>query len=490
MRVGRNFSASTLAAVALGVLSLLLTGCSIHVPREHLVMFNGLGNPVDPDGNVGDRHVPYVPFLLYPGLDELGYLRHIEAMLDALRQHEPDRRGTRKVVIFVHGGLNTAKESLERAEVLAPLIKQDGYFPIFINWDSSFTTSYIDHLFNIRQGRLVFDWCCNDPPIPDWAKSVGAALVGTITMPFYLLSDIGRGLLRAPVLWYSLAFRRDEAGMLELPAKQRADELQIREAGGLVSLGKVALSEGPDARTPSERFASFLAYLAPTKPLVSIAIDAGGKGAWDTMLRRTRTLFHADGEFRNPSPETQASGGLYKFLARLRSLMLANGGQDSWEITLVGHSMGTIIVNELLREFPELPIKSIVYMAAACSVRDYQDTVFPYLTSHETTEMHHLTLHTLADQNELNLGGVAIDGSLLVWIDEFLASPLTPMDLVAGRYTNLIASLHNMPSTPQIRSRVHIKAFGVGKNLRGTDPQIHGDFDNYYFWRPSFWIPE
>lgn len=394
MRTRSESPVSNLVAGALGFLILLLVGCTIHVPMQHLVMFNGLGNPVDPSGNVGNKHVPYVPFLPYSEFDDPEYLRHIEAMLDALRQHKPDRRGTRKVVIFIHGGLNTAKESIGRAAILAPLIQQDGYFPIFINWDSSFTTSYIDHLFNIRQGRLVFDWCCNDPPIPDWAKSVGTALVGTITMPFYLLSDIGRGILRAPVVWYSLAFRRDEAGMIELPAKQRVEELEIRVAQGLVSPGTITLAEGPDVRTPSERFVSFLAYLAPTKPLVSIAIDSGGKGAWDTMLRRTRTLFHADGEFRNPSPETQASGGLYKFLARLQSLMLANGGQDSWEITLVGHSMGTIILNELLREFPELPVKHIVYMAAACTVRDYQDTLFPYLATHKSAEMYHLTLHS------------------------------------------------------------------------------------------------
>lgn len=476
-----------LAVVVLGLLSVILVGCTIQVPRQHLVMFNGLGHPVEPRGNVGDKHVPYVPFLPYSEFDEPEYLRHMDAIIGALRQHQSDPRGKRKVVIFIHGGLNSAKESIERAGILAPLIKQDGYFPIFINWDSSFTTSYIDHLFYIRQGRLVFDWCCNDPPIPAWTKSLGAAIAGTITMPFYLLSDVGRGILRAPVVWYSLAFRRDEAGMLELSAKQRSEEFETRVARGYVFPGEFSLSEGPDARTSLEKFRALAAYLAPTKPLFSVAIDAGGKGAWDTMLRRTKTLFHTDSDFRNPSLDTRPSGGLYKFLVQLQQIMVTDGERDSWEITLVGHSMGTIILNEIVRIFPDLPIKNVVYMAAACSVRDYQDTVFPYLATHDSTEMYHLTLHPQADQNELNLAGLAIDGSLLVWIDEFLASPLTPMDLVAGRYTNLIASLHNMPSAPQIRSRIHIKAFGVGNSLRGTDPQIHGDFDNYYFWRPSYW---
>lgn len=287
------------------------------------------------------------------------------------------------------------------------MILQDGYFPIFINWDSSFATSYIDHLFNIRQGRLVFDWCCDDPPIPAWAKSLGAAIVGTATMPFYFLSDLGRGILGAPVVWYSLAFRRDEAGMIELPAKRRVEELASRHAREeILHPGEILISEGPDVRTDSEKFQSFAAYLSPTKSLFSIAIDAGGKGAWDTMLRRTRTLFHSDSEFRNPSPDRHASGGLHKFLTRLRTIMTANEGQGSWEITLVGHSMGTIIVNELLRQFPKLPIKHIVYMAAACGVRDYQDTLFPYLAAHRPAEMYHLTLHTLADQNELNLAGL------------------------------------------------------------------------------------
>ena len=46
---------------------------------------------------------------------------------------------------------------------------------------------------------------------------------------------------------------------------------------------------------------------------------------------------------------------------------------------LVGHSMGAILSAELLRLFPEIPFDHIVFMGAACPIRDLDEKVFPYL---------------------------------------------------------------------------------------------------------------
>ena len=48
-------------------------------------------------------------------------------------------------------------------------------------------------------------------------------------------------------------------------------------------------------------------------------------------------------------------------------------------IVMIGHSMGMIVVNELLQLFPDLPYESLVYMAGAASVRDTSRAVAPVL---------------------------------------------------------------------------------------------------------------
>jgi pimeloyl-ACP methyl ester carboxylesterase len=82
---------------------------------------------------------------------------------------------------------------------------------------------------------------------------------------------------------------------------------------------------------------------------------------------------------------------------------------EDWEFVLVGHSMGAIIVNEIVRHYGEkLPISHIVYMAAACSIRDYEDSVWPYLRLGESqkaeTYVHHLMLHPSAERPSQGTG--------------------------------------------------------------------------------------
>ena len=66
------------------------------------------------------------------------------------------------------------------------------------------------------------------------------------------------------------------------------------------------------------------------------------------------------------------------------------------QLTLVGHSTGSNVLNELIRNFGEieqkngkepltLPIETIVYMAAASTVSHFQSTVHPYLLQNKDT---------------------------------------------------------------------------------------------------------
>lgn len=72
----------------------------------------------------------------------------------------------------------------------------------------------------------------------------------------------------------------------------------------------------------------------------------------------------------------------------------------------------------------------------------------------------------------------------------FLAAITTPLDRTLGKCENIIQATHIIP--PQIRPRVNLKAFGVGKTA-SAGPQRHGEFDDYQpgdnqtwrFWDPS-----
>ena len=176
-------------------------------------------------------------------------------------------------------------------------------------------------------------------------------------------------------------------------------------------------------------------------------------------------------------------------------------GRATWEIYLVGHSMGTIVIDQMLRETLELklelPIKAIVYMAAAASVREVIDSVVPYLQSNVNAHFYNLMLHHVADEREpyIRPFGIPVDptprGSLLVLIDNFLSKPLSYLDRTAGRYDNFLPAVHDVPGN--LWPRVHIKAFSVGddKDTRDANPQRHGEFsERFKFWMPDCWSPE
>lgn len=471
--------------LCLFMLVTILSGCTINAPSQHILMVNGLGNPIDPSPNFFGKHLSYVPFVTYEQMSEAQFTHHLDEMMTGLIAKAPDANGKRKVLIFVHGGLNAAKDSIARAERLRGPFEKAGYFPVFVNWESSFPTSYFDHLFNIRQGRRTFNWCCGNPGIPQAVQSGVGAVVGMLTMPFYLATDLARGILRAPVVWYALLRKADRASAISqaTTADSTKQPHQTGEAQGTVSAehaGAIAISQGADERQGFERAVTVIDDANPLKLLASVIIDAGGTGAWDNMIRRTRTLFQRDADFESSNQPPIPSGSLTRFLDHLKNTISENGGAASWDITLVGHSMGAIILNEIVRDLPQLPVSTIVYLAAACTIRDYHDTIFPYLsTRNRTAQVYHLTLHPEAEVEERSFGSVAPDGSLLVWVDKFLSNPSTALDLTAGRFTNLVATSQYTP--PEIRERLHIRAFGVGNRL-ASHPQTHGAFSDKEFW--------
>lgn len=483
----------TCRILAIGV-ALFAAGCSAIAPKrldppiEHTLFFDTEGQAADPTGNVGCQQ-PRVDGFCHgrqwslrpqPELDAALYERQQERILAALREWGDDRssEGTPlKIFLFVHGGLNSRSGSLGRATGLqAQIASEAGAYPLFINWRSSFLSSYGEHLLYLRQGKHL-----------GWRALPKA--------PFYFLGDLARGIVRLPVVFF------DETKNLYKAHSATTLNPHLVEVERQLEDKDLDLWIGDDCESTGKRIGRATESVAtiPTAKLVTGAVLEGfGQSSWDVMLRRTDLLFYTEGEMRGermiPSQDvgTEPQGDLALFLRELLSFLDAQRIEGrSWTIDLVGHSMGTIVVNDIIRYVGnELPLENIVYMAAACSLKDYQESVVPLLRARESISMYHLTLHPKADLRESNGFFLLPRGSLLVWLDDFLAAPATPFDRMAGRYDNLLRVMHLMPD--ESYDQVSIKALGVGSTCAegGIGPVRHGQFGTVLrFWQPECWEP-
>lgn len=460
-------------------LALLLSSCTYtikNVQTKHIVMFNSAGHLIDPTGNrdcntdpetnlCNGRHLNTRPLPEIPDpFDDAYRLRVMAHMAEAPFQED----GKRRVLIFVHGGLNTQVAAVERASGLWTFVNEQKIYPIFINWQSSFVSSYWDHLMYIRQGQY-------------WRPG------GPFLSPLYLFSDAVRSIGHAPLTYFY------EAKTLRDTWKPSPTVLEIEERLSAGSSG-IAFRKGTDFRrwpTRALDAATFVLTL-PAKAVTAPMIDGFGTGSWDTMMHRTQVLYDAEEDFSRTDPLLrEASGGLAVFMRELDAFMRDHGGYQTWSITLVGHSMGTIILNRMVREHPNLPIDRVVYLAAACSLADYEASITPLLRRRPAARMNHVMLNRRAEVREKFSGvtkahllwDVVPRGSLLVWIDNLLSKPNAMMQRTAGRYSNFLRALHL--TDPQLASRVTILSFDAGPSVASTQPQRHGDVPSIEFWRPE-----
>ena len=196
--------------------------------------------------------------------------------------------------------------------------------------------------------------------------------------------------------------------------------------------------------------------------------------------------------------EILTRGAFYLFFDRLKERLYGgargSGCDDkTTRITLIGHSMGAMVTNELLREFPQLPYENIVFMAAANSIRDFKAMTEPVLRRPPCPDLrfYNLTLHQEWDAREIELEGAAPIGSLLEWIDDIFETPVTPTDRTLGKWENIVYAENEFDSGAAGRMFFH--RFG----LAAPDPVMHGQFaqlsnshttcQSIPYWRPQFW---
>lgn len=566
-------------AITLGLLVTLGCGSQIrNVPEANIIMVNAKGQPVDPTGNIwckrdlngacNGRHFIWRQYQPYNENKPGDYNSHLKRVINGLETYKAEIKGRPKhLLIYVHGGLNFQVGTVERAAELHKDILEGGAYPIFINWQSSWIPSYRYHLTHIRQGE-------------DWNQGTWSSVGAYLTAPFYLAADLARATIRLPtatflqirndietVPWLSWLHSEDlllaqQTAFEELCSRMKPGDTNVANAlaeySRILDKSPVGCEKVEGARQPDfgtlwlgvdettgwEYFEGSTKYILtlPTKLVSAPIIDALGTSSWNVMLRSASQLFHYDSRkmshtglhlSQNGTHDYSQTGALSVFFEELWGKICdvdthSSGGtgpksrkcanKDGWEITLVGHSMGAIIVNHIIRDFGDLPITNVVYMAAASTIQDYQDTIFPYLTKRnvsipssnsanlsstyqksETKKpeqcsddrrkgvcVYHLMLHEAAESGEWfsDILDPFPRGSLLVWLDNFLTHPLSREDRRLGRFTNFILAAHHTPKP--LRPYINIVKFGVGEGV--LSPQKHGEFGgNLKFWKSECW---
>ncbi|MSO93585.1 MAG: hypothetical protein EXQ86_09335 [Rhodospirillales bacterium] len=418
-----------------------------------------------------------------------------------------------RLLIFAHGGLNSFNAARKQAVEQAPLMRKDGYYPVFMIWRTGPLATYWDQIAHVRTGDV------SEVPSP--------------TFPLYLAGDLGQGFARAPVNLKN-QFKRYWRSEVVQDEAFEIDEKKVGENHGNpdsiyynVTLPKIFQDKRViDAESVFKETLYFL--LMPVRGVVTILLDPIGKTAWENMVRRALSSIHRAAEFlvceddKDDASRCAAqkkveqrdyphgSGGFSKFFQELedcfakratneakgsgRDCLLGTYGVNALEgvkVTLIGHSMGTIIFNELISLYPGIPYENIVYMAAASSIRHFMDAIVPLIRDQAKKEdgvkFYSLMLHPLAEARERSVHqGAAPSGTLLEWIDEMYEPSVTPLDRTLGKWRNIRVAKHLLEE--DAKPRIKFKIFGFDKN----DPVEHGQFNDmkYCYWRPAFWGDE
>lgn len=509
--------------------------------KQHVIMIDQEGRGLEPKPSYSFGLIPQ--FKTYT---KESFKNYIGELLEAA-----DRSHSKRILVFVHGGLTDYQKALLLSEARRAAMKEEGIYPIFILWRSGLIPCYTSHLTKFRQGRM---------PLKKWYSRLALTLTN-------ICADIGRGISRFPKTAYYQALNDLSAlnPSLEhdaLNAPKMYTYLRTRFAAD-GDPPPLRLRKKPDEQETSEGkkrdvwlsddWRLRLEILNPVKLAIRYTvwpiIDALGTSAWDIMLQRTHTLFRSPYEFdvyagevikdnshsapttlpyapelADPSDrtrytqmfDTQPSGGLSLFIEAFMSRNLTA------EVTLVGHSMGAIVVSRWLNLFPNFKAKDVVLMGAACTIQEGFSSLNSYLKHHRKTTCHILTLHAKAERTEQHLFGLSPLGSLLEWIDNFFSKPLTFDQRMLGKWDNLIQSTHLIDK--EVRGRVHLKSFSIrsdafclssdeaeackriapqqrsaieGKPLLDRKhsfeagavrpPAAHGDFSFCKFWCPAFY---
>lgn len=415
--------------------------------------------------------------------------------------------GRDTITVYFHGGLVAYGRARTDGAALGRALDEAGHYPVFVAWESGWFPTFADHVKSVRQGQ-------------EWAP-----LAGWLSSPFIILADLGRVVARAPLgvlqqaadycaTWRgtfsdSVRRARGDHACRTFSDEVRTRRRNVRRALDLEATGisddslRLTLGEYHSSLARSTgRTVSAYVTAVPKALVTGPLMDGFGAGTYENMQRRTQTMFRHHGDMARRATATgyrQPAGATAILMDSLEQLVHANGcdsiGRCRTVLNLVGHSMGSIIVSRILREWPQLPVANLYFMAAATTVADVEASVVPYLKAHRNTRFYNGMLHPRIEVGEAQW--LALDlvprGSLLEWIDDHLTTPQTPLDRTAGKWDNMAPMEYIFP--PEVRGRVILKGFGF-RDPRDRDNRFlfqkldgHGAFDDpaFAWWRASTW---
>ena len=378
------------------------------------------------------------------------------------------------VLIYIHGGLNTFGSTDRRilnkkmpeaimcnGDVMCQQ-RDDTYYPVFVSWPSSPWSSWVDHTFRIREGRKTDPW------------------IGVLGSPLVIATDLLSIVGRYPSTLYTQVVNEKDrfASLAKTKWLSQAWETSIRRFCNSVPKEEDLRSPDGECQTepkPGEHYdvdrltveANLSSYFSNTGErftrgstwlltapvrytLFSIWLSGPAVPAWENMKRRTVNMFYPPHFFDNRFPEDEgAPGG--RFFERLLEFADQQAKQDiHLEVTLVGHSMGAIVLNNTIDQFQfqwaeSGIVKNIVYMAGAASIAESLDSLSPLLLTasklNKPINFYNLTLNRVAEVSERHLAAALPLGSLLISIDQHYDTPEHSLLRTIGSEVNVLSAL-------------------------------------------------
>ena len=418
---------------------------------------------MDRDGTPLDTERPAVR------LEDREFEERVASMVEKIKAS-----GDKTVMIYVHGApiLGDVEISKLGKQYNSVEVAKMPWYPIFFTWKGSLGDVYEDHLFRIRWG--------SESPV-----------LGKISSPLYLAADFLRSLSAAPKTWLVQMNHiwRTEFPQLDLSgAKQAAKHKQIL----LKHLQENMPMDGNDAKAvditetathdPKMSLATMAYFQRDTlrylpQAFLAPPISSFGKSVWKNYQRRVDAAIWRTSDFgttsRNSILNYEPTGTLAMLINKLNEGLHRNT-EEKFHFVLIGHSTGTNILSKLISQFPELDYRHIVFIGAAATLEDFRAVIIPYMKKKEKTKFFNISLDGYAEARSTNWG-ITPYGSLLEWLDNFIAEPSSPMHRVMGKWDNMISAQHIIPN--DVRDRVILKQLSYGKD--GV-PQKHGDLDDIH----------
>jgi hypothetical protein len=331
------------------------------------------------------------------------------------------------------------------------MLRDSDHYVFFINWDANQWGALWDDLFEVRWGQRFWP-------------------VAVLTLPFSLPARLINGLMTAPVS-FGFQVNSDKYNtVVENPFDGESSSLHERVMNTFES-------------------AIGLPFHVSSLPVVS---GLGG-GVWDMLKRRIDRMFSVQ---KTSPPSEHRKGAALNFLELLAKKMSRTGfwrtkdGTDlQVEITLAGHSMGALVVNRILREYPGIFFKRVIYLGSATSIHDFRSSVIPYLALHKDAYFYSFSLALKHENRERNYWGLIPPGSLLVWIDNLYEPGVSPEHKRIGWWWNVDPKGIGQNKTrdelfipeKHVCSRIIFLKFS-GEGPEG-EPKKHGEFNDNRKWQ-------